>query len=146
MAAADEVYRESQARLHKTLGAYLLVKAWEIGVDCVVINRSSLLKFLKLERMRDIRIDWLKQDLKDFFPYQFTTVSPDTKTYATLFLSRFDFPPKCMSDQMTVNDRVDLLYLRDLKAEVVEVPEESQIITSMALLANGISTPKDFGA
>ena len=48
MATTEDVYRESQERLHKTLGAYLLVKAWELKVDGVIIQRDSLLKFLKL--------------------------------------------------------------------------------------------------
>lgn len=69
MTIAENVYRESQARLHKILGTYLLVKAWESGTDAVAIPRYDLLAFLKLERMKNVRIDWLRSDLKEFFPY-----------------------------------------------------------------------------
>ena len=86
MASAEEVYRESQKRLHKTLGAYLIIKAWELGVDCIAIQRNSLLRFLKLERMKNIRIDWLKDDLSEFFPHQWVTYTSRTGVYATLYL------------------------------------------------------------
>ena len=144
MASAEEVYRESQKRLHKTLGSYLLVKAWEMGVDCIAIQRESLLKFLKLERMKNKRIDWLKTDLKDFFPYQWTTNFSSSGTYATLYLSRFEMPIKGKSDSMTDKKRMEKFTNLGLKSAIVKVAKEKEIISSMALLSNGIVTPKSF--
>ena len=40
MASGEEVYRESQERLHKTLSAYLIVKAWKLKVDCIVLQNE----------------------------------------------------------------------------------------------------------
>lgn len=146
MASAEEVYRESQKRLHKTLGAFLIVKSWEIGVDCIAIQRSSLLKFLKLERMKNKRIDWLKEDLSDFFPHQWVTYSSSSGVYATLYLSRFEIPEKGKSGSMTDKKRIERITNLGLNASIIKVPKEDEIISSMALLSNGILTPKSFGA
>ncbi|TAA43597.1 hypothetical protein [Corallincola spongiicola] len=146
MATTEEVYRESQARLHKVLGSYLLVKAWDLKVDCVAIPRSTLLKFLNLQRMKNKRIDWLKEDLKTFFPYQWTTVTTGTDTYATLYVSRFRFPAGGKSGSMTDSKRVKHFTELGLKSKVIKVPDETEIYTKMALLSNGLSDPSEFDA
>jgi hypothetical protein len=146
MASAEEVYREAQERLHRTLGAFLIVKAWEIGVDCIAIKRNSLLKFLKLERMKNTRIDWLKEDLSDFFPHQWVTYSSDSGTYATLYLSRFEIPDKGKKGSMTDKKRIEKISNLGVRASIIKVPNEKDMISSMALLSNGILTPKSFGA
>ena len=144
MASAEEVYRKSQKRLHQTLGSYLLVKAWEMVVDCIAIKRQQLLNFLQLERMKNKRIDWLKDDLTNFFPYQMTTNSSASGTYATLYLSRFPLPPEGKKGSMTDEKRVKKFCALGLKSAITTVPKEDKIISSMALLSNGIITPKGF--
>ena len=94
--------------------------------------------------MKNTRIDWLKEDLKDFFPYSWVTYSTNSGTYASLYLSRYHYPVKAKSGSMTDKARIDVMKEQGLKVSIVKMPTEKKIISSMALLSNGISTPVDF--
>ncbi|WP_368165533.1 hypothetical protein [Aeromonas sp. R6-2] len=139
MASAEDVYRETQARLHRVLGAYLSLLAWKEGVDCVVIERESLLSFLELERMRNARIDWLKEDLKYLFKYAHTTNYTKNGNYATLYLSRITIPNiKGLWHSMPTNVRIEKLIENNIKTKLIEIPKEKDLFIKMALISNGI--------
>lgn len=143
MASAEEVYRESQKRLHKTLGAYLLVKAWSLKVDGIALQRNTLLNFLSLERMKNVRIDWLKEDISEYFPHQWVTHYSGSKTYATLYLSRFELPKKSKIGAMKDEKRIELMKEENFNCKIVETIEMKEIISSMALFANGLLAPQN---
>ena len=139
MASAEDVYREAQARLHRVLGSYLAMKAWSCNLDCVVIERDSLLDFLDLERMRNARVDWLKSDLEYLFKYAHTTNNSQTGTYATLYLSRVKIPRNAgIWVSMTSKERINLLSEHGIKAKVIELPSEKTLLRKMALISQGI--------
>ncbi|EOV6284663.1 hypothetical protein ACOQ0N_004598 [Vibrio parahaemolyticus] len=139
MASSDEVYRETQARLHRVLGAYLAMSAWKKGADCVILQRSTLLSFLKLERMKNKRIDWLKEDLKYLFHYAHTTSYTKTRTYADLYLSRVKIPKgKDVWGSMSTEERIQKLKELNIEAEVIELPSETRLLSKMALVSNGV--------
>ncbi|HHQ4788055.1 hypothetical protein ACSZND_15835 [Aeromonas hydrophila] len=139
MASAEEVYRETQARLHRILGAYLSLLAWKEGVDCVVIERDSLLKFLELERMRNARIDWLKEDLKYLFKYAHTTNYTKNGNYATLYLSRVLIPNNDgIWNSMDTESRIKKLTEKGIKTKLIEMPKEKDLLVKMALISNGV--------
>ena len=77
MAAPKDAYRESHRRSHRALGMFLALRAWHMGVDCVAVQRESLLRFLELQKMRDQRVDWIRDDIHDLFPHVWTTVFSD---------------------------------------------------------------------
>ena len=139
MASSEEVYRETQMRLHRVLGAYLAMKTWKNGMDCVILERDTLLSFLDIERMRNTRIDWLKEDLKYLFKYTHTTNTTSTKTYATLYLSRVKIPSNSgVWKSMTSEERINKMKEIDIKAKILELPSEKELLTKMALISNGI--------
>lgn len=137
--ATDQMYREFQRRSHKLLGAYLVFWAWTNKVSCVVLPREQLLPYLGLERrMENERIEWLKEDLIELFPYLWWTASSETNRYETLYLSRFKIPPEAKEGAKTDLERVELLKEHRLKAGVVDIPTESEIIKMMSELSHGI--------
>ncbi|CAK1745708.1 hypothetical protein [Vibrio crassostreae] len=139
MASSEEVYREAQMRLHRVLGAYLAMKSWKNGLDCIILERDTLLDFLQIERMRNTRIDWLKEDLKYLFKYAHTTNSTKTRTYATLYLSRVKINPKSgVWKSMTTEERIVKMKELGIKADVIELPNERTLLTKMALISSGI--------
>ena len=144
MASGEEVYRESQERLHKTLGAFLIVKAWQLKVDCLVLQRKTLLKFLNIERMKIARLNWLKKDLEDYFPYQFTVNYSKSGTYSTLYLSRFEIPNESTKKTMTDEKRIELMKEHGLNCQIYNMPDLNEIVSIMALFSNGLLTPNDF--
>lgn len=139
MASSEEVYREAQVRLHRVLGAFLTMKSWKNGIDCVILERDTLLSFLDIERMRNTRIDWLKEDLKYLFKYAHTTNTSSTGTYAELYLSRLKIPSKNgVWSTMTSKQRVEKLLEVGIKAQIIELPSEKKLLTRMALISNGL--------
>src|SRR5688572_30564009 len=130
----QETYREAHRRRHRLLGSYLALSAWTKGVDCVVIQRDELLGFLELQTMQDTRIAWVKQDIKSLFPYSFTTEDDTTSVYRTFFLSRSPFPKKLRLATMEDDERVDAFNDAGLKAAIIELPLESEVVRIMAFL------------
>jgi hypothetical protein len=139
MAAADAVYRETQARLHRVLGNYLAIVAWKAGIDCIILERKTLLSFLDLSKMKNVRIDWLKEDLKPLFPECHTTNTSSSGVYATLYLSRRKIPAdKGVWKAMTTAKRIEILGTNGIAAAAVEIPKEKELIKKMALALAGL--------
>lgn len=138
MASGDEIYRESQARLHRVLGAYLAILTCKKRLDCIVLERNNLLSFLKLERMKNERIDWLKTDLKYLFNYSNTTKYSKSGTYASLYLFRGSAPEKSIWKTMRTEERIIEFAKKGITAEVITIPSEKELLTDMALISNGI--------
>mgnify|MGYP001770989469 CR=1 FL=1 len=91
MSSKDDAYRESQMRLHRVLGTYLALVAWKRKADGVVINRESLLSFLKISRMQNVRVDWMKEDLAHLFPYTIHIFQKQARTQLFIYLGNL-FP------------------------------------------------------
>ncbi|HMO05108.1 MAG TPA: hypothetical protein PKC67_13550 [Kiritimatiellia bacterium] len=138
MPAPDITYRETHRRSHRTLGVYLILQAWQKNVDCVAVPRGSLLNFLELTRMRNQRIDWIKDDIKDVFPYVWTTVSTGTSNYATAYFSRYPFPEASIRGSMTDVKRCEVMTSSGLKSAVIKVPKEKELLQYIALTSNGL--------
>lgn len=136
--ATPDLYREMIRRQNRLLGTYLALWAWKQGVDCVVIPRTQLLPYLGLDRMRDDRIDWLKQDLKDMFRHTWSTIDSKSNIYATLYLSRKRIPQAVTMGSMTDEDRVARLKASGVRASIVSIPNERKIIRTLSLLLYGV--------
>ena len=144
MPRPPDVYWAFYERQHKILGIYLVFRAWQLGVDNVALRRSSLLEFLHLTNMSDEQLKRIKGDLKEFFPYSWETSYKGSDTHATLYLSRFEIPEQGKIGDMRDDERIQKFQQLGLKSAVLEVPDERKIVTSMALLSNGLSTLTDF--
>lgn len=144
MASGEEVYREAQERLHKTLGAYLIIKAWQLKVDCLVLQRETLLQFLNIERMKNARLDWLKKDLVEYFPHQWTTKFSKSGTYSTLYLSRFEIPSISKEKTMTDEKRIEIMKTYGLNSQIYKMPDLKEMVSIMALFSSGLLSPDKF--
>ena len=68
----DDAHRVSCRRQHRVFGQYLALQAWIRGLECIVLERRDLENYLKLERLKEARVDWFKDDLLPWFPHQET--------------------------------------------------------------------------
>lgn len=143
MPAPEITYRETHRRSHRILGMFLALRAWHMGVDCVAVNRVSLLRFLELERMRDQRVDWIRDDIKDLFPHVWTTVSSGTNIYATAYFSRFPIPQDGRLGTMSDTKRCERLTELGLKTAHVTVPRENDLVRHIALASHGLISAAD---
>ncbi len=134
----EDTYRDANKRSHKLLGMYLALWAWRKDIDCVVLPRSRLLPYLGLQQMRNTRIDWLTEDVKDLFRYSWRTVTTPTEVYGTLYLSRKAIPSSAKEGSMTDDRRIELLKKAGLSAAIAAIPPEEQIVSVLALMAHGV--------
>lgn len=135
----EDIYRESQRRSHKLLGVYLSLWAWKNGVDAVIVTREQLLPFLGLERMKDKRVDWLKEDVKPYFKAAWVTVSANNNVYSTLYLTRGPFPAEVKIGIMSDQKRVEAFAKAGIRAAIVKVPKEAEIVRLLAAITHGIA-------
>lgn len=145
MAESDQIYRESCRRLHRIAANFFAVKTWCAGADCVIIDRSVLERVLELERIRDIRVEWIREDVAQWFPHIASLTYKERDAVGSLYLSRYPIG-QWMSEFMTDRQRAELLHEQGIKCLMLETPGDqdwsaSRLLTELTLLAAGLSTP-----
>ena len=137
MRQTKDIYREACGRSHRVLGAYLALQAWKKKVDCVALDRGVSLSFLGLGKMREQRLRWLADDIKDLFPYQEPLQLTGRSTHGSLYLSRKPFPDGAFEDTMPDGQRVKHLSKLGLAAWVARLPSEDRMVATLATAATG---------
>src|SRR5271157_2480431 len=66
----NKAYREFFRRRHRIVATYLALQAWRHNLDCIVLDRWALERLFELERFKNSRISWLREDLEPWFPHQ----------------------------------------------------------------------------
>ena len=133
----NDPHRDYCRRQHRIIGHYLALTAWLRGLDCIVLVRSDLEKFLGLERFKSIRVKWLKEDLKPWFPHQedyYNTSMPSS--IHSLFLSRVSISSYLPEGSMTTEARIAQMPIESPRTERFsrsqtgkEVPPEAEMVS-----------------
>lgn len=82
-------YREFAARRHRIFSHYLETYCWRNHADCILLTRYELEDYLSLEKFKGERLEWLKEDIRDSFP--FVTCFFEGDVFSNIALSRVDF-------------------------------------------------------
>ena len=98
--------REGALRQHRVLGLFAVVYCWINGLDGLVFDRLDLERLLGLERFKRRRVQWLEEDLREFFKYQTTFWSGPAWAFASLWLSRKPLEPHLPHGEMRDEDRL----------------------------------------
>lgn len=81
------------------IGKFLDMQAYLNNVDCIVLTRQDLWKFLEVDRLNGTRRRWFCQDLKEWFPYQNCYYEPGSPSSINLlFLSRTPIDPHVIEE------------------------------------------------
>ena len=146
---ATDPHREYCRRQHRLLAHHLSLEAWCAGDDCILLERDQLEDFLKLQRFKSTRIQWLLEDIKPWFKYTYPVYSGSAlEALEALYLSRFPIDKKFIRhDDMAVEDIIG--WMRDNGIRISLLPStstripltEEQIIPRLALLASGLAEP-----
>jgi hypothetical protein len=148
---ATEPHREYCRRQHRLLAHHLSIEAWCAGDDCILLERDQLEEFLKLERFKSTRIQWLLEDVKPWFKHTYPVYSGSAlDSLQALYLSRIPIDGKFIVRHDDVEDveelivwmrnhdiRISLLYSI---SKLIPLTEE-QIVPRLALLASGLTEP-----
>lgn len=136
-------HREHCRRTHRILGQYLAIEAWLRGVDCLVIERYELLRYLGLEKLHGARHDWIQLDLKPWFPYP--DFSVDNTKLEAMFLSRVPIENHMDSFAASTEDRVETLGHSGIVVQIFsfgpKLSTEAQIVGYLAQLSAGLVDP-----
>ncbi|MBY0230441.1 MAG: hypothetical protein K2W96_14245 [Gemmataceae bacterium] len=142
MPAPDEVYREYVRRIHRTMAAYLSVLAWTRNLDCVAITRNEILRFWGIaKRVEKQRLVWLKNDIKHYFStVKFLYHSEGSTKFGSLFLARRRFPRSAFAESMTDRKRTQLLMEQGIRASVVPLPSEAEMLAELSEFSHGLAS------
>ena len=83
----NEGYKEAVRRRHRSVGHYLSVKACNLNLDCIVLSRRDLEGLFGLVRFKRSRVEWLKEDMKQWFPYPWPFLLRTTNEFDWIALS-----------------------------------------------------------
>jgi len=139
------MYRDACRRLHRIIGNSFAVKAWCRGADCVVLDRKVLKELLTLERIKEVRVQWMRQDIKRWFPHIHSLQYAQKDSVGSIYLSRVPID-EWMVGEMSDTQRAKQMREGGVKAIVFADPtkldcSESGMITDLTLLAGGLKIP-----
>lgn len=81
--------REGARRQHRAVALFAVVQCWLRDLDGVVFNRQHLARLLGLKRFKKTRVDWMKEDFEELFPFQRVYwYTQQTSSFASLYVSR----------------------------------------------------------
>lgn len=99
--------REGARRQHRAVSLFAVVQCWVNGLDGVAFERRSLERLLGLARFKRTRVEWLQEDLKEFFPYQSTYwLSSNSNSFSSLFVARVPLEGYLPVGSMTSGERI----------------------------------------
>ncbi len=143
-------HREFCRQQHRIIAHYLAVQAWMRGLDCIVLVRDDLEAFLELERFKSTRVEWLKEDLKPWFPYQtayYKTSAPSS--IHSLFLARVPIEKHLSDGSMTTEERIRRMADGSPRTERFttkydgsQIPSHAKMVSTLSVLAAGLDAPR----
>lgn len=127
--------REGARRQHRSTALFAVIQCWLRNLDGLVFSRQHLERLLGLERFKETRVDWLREDLRDFFPYQevYYWISGKQKSFASLFISRTELATYLPSGSMTNLERIKGIPENGPKLAMFRIwspPEQEKVLSA----------------
>ena len=100
--------REGARRQHRAVSLFAVIQCWLRQLDGVAFQRSHLERLLGLDRFKQTRIDWLKEDFRDFFPYcKVIMYASKLNSLASVIVSRVQFEDVLPKGRMPTMRRIE---------------------------------------
>lgn len=100
--------REGARRQHRAVSLFAVIQCWLRQLDGIAFQRSHLERLLGLGRFKQTRIDWLKKDFQDFFPFcKIHKYAGKNNSLASVIVSRVAFENALPKGKMTTKQRID---------------------------------------
>ncbi|HYE35961.1 hypothetical protein [Methylocaldum sp.] len=99
--------REGARRQHRTAALFAVIQCWLLSLDGLAFSRQHLQRLIGLERFKGTRVDWLREDLSEFFPYQEVYwFTGKQNSLGSLFVSRRELKPYLPVGSMSDKERI----------------------------------------
>lgn len=112
--------REGARRQHRAVSLFAVVQCWLRGLDGVVFQRRSLERLLGLKRFKQTRVDWLRYDLKELFPYQ-SDFYTSSSSFHSLFVCRLPIDEFLTVGSMTTVERLEKMSAEAPRLEMFKI-------------------------
>jgi hypothetical protein len=142
MSEQNELHREACRRQHRTAANYLAMLAWCKGADCIVLDRPVMMRIFGVERFKQSRLEWLRDDMRPWFP---KIQVMGRNTTAAVYLSRIDLD-RWMSGSKLDSERVALMQKDGVSAILMDNSSsyectEPDMVADLAMMATGLQPP-----
>jgi len=150
----NDPHREFCRQQHRFVANYLAAVAWVNDLECIVVERRDLEALCGLERFKQERVKWFRDDVAEWFPY----VHPihfANKEYSvgTMYLSRKPIEDFIPDGTLSAERRIALTPPESPKTGLFTTllgknrkVARNDIISMMTLLANGLKAPDEIKA
>ena len=102
--------REGARRQHRTIALFAVIQCWLRDLDGLAFSRQHLARLIGLERFKVTRVDWLREDLSEFFPYQEVYwYTSKKRSLGSLFVSRRNLWPYLPTGSMSDSERIEAI-------------------------------------
>lgn len=135
----DGMERELCRRQNLVLGRFLAIQAWVRGLNCIVLTSEDLRAFYQVERIRDARVAWIREDLIDWFPH-LRFVYESEYCVSSAWFSRVAVPPG--PEQLKAVSGAYLLDGREAHSR--QRLRERDAIAYLAQVDCGLAKPKAY--
>src|SRR4051812_19133205 len=96
--------REGARRQHRAISLFAVIQCWSRNLDGVGFERAHLQRLLGLSRFKRTRVEWLEEDLKEFFPFTSTYwVTGASDSFHSMLISRLSLTPFLPHGSMTTD-------------------------------------------
>jgi hypothetical protein len=87
--------REGARRQHRTISLFCVIQCWLHGWDGIEISREQLRRLIGIQKFKDRRVTWMRQDFQEMFAYQRPKYDcGSTESFSSIELSRQDLEKK----------------------------------------------------
>ena len=80
--------REGARRQHRAVSFYAVIHCWQKGLDGLALRRKTMKRLLGLKNFKETRLKWLRQDLRELFPYSKVYRSSKKYSFSSIVISR----------------------------------------------------------
>ena len=144
-----EEHRLACQRQHRVMGHFLAIQAWLRGVDCLVLEREDLQRFLGLQRFKEERVRWIQEDLRPWFKHQSSMEQGGAGfSLHSLYLSRVEIEKWIPGGEFSTEDRIKAFDKKAPKTEKFShssaqrsLVDELDVVRYLALLDSGLVDP-----
>ena len=95
-------YREFARCEHRRISLFCAIQCWINGWDGIRVSRDQFKKLLALKRLKSSRVEWMKEDFQELFPFQ----RPDDPS-PWLELSRRAFEGQTVIGECIIPERLN---------------------------------------
>ncbi len=100
--------REGARRQHRSLSLFAVIQCWMRNLDGLAFQRKQLERILGLDRFKKTRVEWLQEDLKEFFLHlQTYWLTGKTNSLGSLIVARVPIAEHLPKGNMTTKARIE---------------------------------------